>query len=384
MRGHITKRGKDSYSIVVSMGERDPETKKYKQHWETVRGTKKDAEKRLAELLNQIDKGLYIKPEKTTLAEYLERWLKDYVWPNLAPRTAEGYEHIIRKHLIPGLGKIQLSQLKPEHIQNYYAKQLSTGGQEEKGLSATTVRHHHMCLHSALKTAVKWELIARNPIDAIDPPHCHKQEMHTLTEAEVHKVLEIARETPYFALFYLALFTGLRRSELLALKWSDIDLNMGQLSISRSLHSLAGGKIIIRQTKTARSTRTVALSPSTVKVLKDHKGKQQAFRLLAGLCLNEDDFIFTNIDGKPLLPNTITHNWIKIIRKAGLNGIRLHDARHTHASLMLKQGVHPKIVQERLGHSSIQVTLDTYSHVTPGLQQAAAKGFDELISAKSN
>ncbi|WP_353915164.1 site-specific integrase [Dehalococcoides mccartyi] len=203
--------------------------------------------------------------------------------------------------------------------------------------------------------------------------------MHTLTEAEVHKVLETARETPYFALFYLALFTGLRRSELLALKWSDIDLNMGQLSISRSLHSLAGGKIIIRQTKTARSTRTVALSPSTVQVLKDHKCKQQAFKLLAGLHLNEDDFIFTNIDGKPLLPNTITHNWIKIIRKTGLNGIRLHDARHTHASLMLKQGVHPKIVQERLGHSSIQVTLDTYSHVTPGLQQAAAKGFDELI-----
>ncbi|MBF4483026.1 site-specific integrase [Dehalococcoides mccartyi] len=174
MRGHITKRGKDSYSIVISTGERDPETKKYKQHWETVRGTKKDAEKRLAELLNQIDKGLYIKPEKTTLAEYLERWLKDYVWPNLAPRTAEGYEHIIRRYIIPGLGKIQLAQLKPEHIQKYYANQLSIGGDKGIGLSPRTVRHHHMCLHSALKTAVKWELLIRNPLDAI-----HLQIFHT-------------------------------------------------------------------------------------------------------------------------------------------------------------------------------------------------------------
>lgn len=368
MRGHITKRGKDSYSIVISTGERDPETKKYKQHWETVRGTKKDAEKRLAELLNQIDKGLYIKPEKTTLAEYLERWLKDYVWPNLAPRTAEGYEHIIRRYIIPGLGKIQLAQLKPEHIQKYYANQLSIGGDKGIGLSPRTVRHHHMCLHSALKTAVKWELLIRNPLDAIDPPRCQKHEMHTLTEEAVHKVLEIANETPYFTLFYLALFTGLRRSELLALKWSAVDLIMCQLSVSRSLHVLSGGEIITRQTKTARSTRSVALSPSTVQVLKDHRDKQQAFKILAGSHLNNDDFIFTNIDGKPLLPNTITHNWIKLIRKTGLNGIRLHDARHTHASLMLKQGVHPKIVQERLGHSSIQVTLDTYSHVTPGLQ----------------
>lgn len=382
MRGHITKRGKDSYSIVISTGERDPETKKYKQHWETVRGTKKDAEKRLAELLNQIDKGLYIKPEKTTLAEYLERWLKDYVWPNLAPRTAEGYEHIIRRYIIPGLGKIQLAQLKPEHIQKYYANQLSIGGDKGIGLSPRTVRHHHMCLHSALKTAVKWELLIRNPLDAIDPPRCQKHEMHTLTEEAVHKVLEIANETPYFTLFYLALFTGLRRSELLALKWSAVDLIMCQLSVSRSLHVLSGGEIITRQTKTARSTRSVALSPSTVQVLKDHRDKQQAFKILAGSHLNNDDFIFTNIDGKPLLPNTITHNWIKIIRKAGLDGIRLHDARHTHASLMLKQGIHPKIVQERLGHSSIQVTLDTYSHVAPGLQQAAAKGFDELIVHK--
>lgn len=145
--------------------------------------------------------------------------------------------------------------------------------------------------------------------------------MHTLTEEAVHKVLEIANETPYFTLFYLALFTGLRRSELLALKWSAVDLIMCQLSVSRSLHVLSGGEIITRQTKTARSTRSVALSPSTVQVLKDHRDKQQAFKILAGSHLNNDDFIFTNIDGKPLLPNTITHNWIKIIRKAGLDGI---------------------------------------------------------------
>ncbi len=142
---------------------------------------------------------------------------------------------------------------------------------------------------------------------------------------------------------------------------------------------LSKGQVIIRPTKTAKSRRLVALSPSNALILKEHREKQEALRILSGITLKEEDFVFSQIDGKPLLPNTVTHNWIKLVRRTGLHGIRLHDARHSHASLMLKQGVHPKIVQERLGHSSIQVTLDTYSHVAPGLQQAAANKFDDII-----
>src|SRR4030042_1272100 len=155
MRGHIVKRGKDSYSIAISMG-KDATTGRYKQQWVSVKGTKKDAEKRLSELLHELDNGTFIKPGKTTLGEYLERWLKDYAWPNLAPRTAEGYEHIIRKHLIPQLRNITLTQLKPEHLQRYYSEKLSRGRCDGKGsLNPKTVRHHHVTLHNALQSAVK-------------------------------------------------------------------------------------------------------------------------------------------------------------------------------------------------------------------------------------
>jgi integrase len=379
MRGHITKRGKNSYSIAIRLG-KDPNTGKYLQSWFTVKGTKKDAEKRLAELLHQIDTGTFMKPGKTTLADFLERWLKDYAYANLAPRTAEGYETIIRQHLIPKLGNIPLMQLKPEHIQKYYAEMLSVGRSDGKGaLNPLTVRHHHMTLHNALKYAVKWGLLVRNPADAIDAPHSTHTEMNVMTEEDLNKFLEVIRPTPYYALFYTALFTGMRRSELLALRWSDIDLLLCQISVSRAMHRLKDGSIVFRPPKTAKGRRTVSLSPSTALVLEEHRKSHEALRILQGTPFALTDLVFAREDGSPLRPNAVTSAWLRLAKRAGLHDIRLHDARHTHASLMLRQGIHPKIVQERLGHSSIAITLDTYSHVTPGLQEAAAKRFDEVI-----
>jgi integrase len=378
MRGHIVKRYSDSYTIVLNLGI-DPSTGKRKQQWITVKGTKKDAEKRLAELLHQIDTGSFMKPGKTTVADYLQRWLKDYVQPNLSPRTAEGYESIIRCHLIPALGKIPLTQLKPEHIQHYYSDKLTSKClNRSNSTNPRTVRHHHMTLHCALEIAVKWGLVSRNVADAVEPPKEHHTEMHTMNEEDIHKFLEIAKSTEYYTLFYLALFTGMRRSELLALRWSDIDLLLCQLSVTRTLHHLRNGSIVFRQPKTDKGRRLIALTPSSVSVLKEYKGIQAAQMIVSGTTLKEEDLVFCQ-DGRPLLPGTVSHAWIHLIQRTGLKNIRLHDARHSHASLMLKQGIHPKIVQERLGHASIQITLDTYSHVAPGLQQAAANRFDELI-----
>jgi integrase len=379
MRGHIVKRYKNSYTIVLNLGT-DLETGKRKQQWISVKGTKKDAEKRLSELLSQVDNGIFIKPAKTTLADYLERWLKDYVWPNLAPRTAEGYEYIIRRHIMPALGKLTLTQLKPEHIQRYYANKLSSGRADGNGgLSAKTVRHHHVTLHDALQSAVKWGLLARNPADAVDAPRFQRPQMHIMDADEINKFLEAAKGTPYYAIFYVALFTGMRRSEYLALKWSDIDLILCQIYVTRSLHQLKDGSFVYRQPKSDKSRRMIALTPSTALVLREHKENQSSIKLMQGVLLKDEDLVFSQPDGSPYRPDTITHAWIKLARRVGLKGIRLHDARHSHASLMLKQGIHPKIVQERLGHSSIQITLDTYSHVAPGLQEAAAKRFDELL-----
>ena len=379
MRGHITKRGKNSYSIAISLG-KDANTGKYKYQWTTVKGTKKETEKRLSELLHQLDNGTFIKPGKTTLAEYLERWLKDYAWPNLVPRTAEGYQYIVRSHLIPSLGQVPLTQLKPEHLQRLYSEKLSAGRFDGKGgLSKRSVQYIHVTLHKALKNAVKLGMIGRNPADAVEPPRPQHHEMQTMNESDIHIFLELAKSTPYYALFYLALFTGMRRSELLALRWCDVDLLLCQLSVTRTIHQLHNGDIIFQQTKTDKSRRMVSLSPSTAIVLREHRELQEKMRQSLGLTLTDEDLVFCQIDGKPLLPDSITHAWMKLARRTGMKGIRLHDARHTHASLMLKQGIHPKIVQERLGHSSIQITLDTYSHVAPGLQQAAANRFDDIV-----
>lgn len=381
MKGSITKRSKNSWRIRVDLGH-DPQTGKRKQLSRDVKGTKAHAEQMLRATLTSLDTGTYVKPTKLTVGGFLDRWLRDYAWSNLAPRTAEGYEHIIRRHLIPKLGSIQLTQLKPEALQKYYSGKLASGRIDGKGgLSPKTVCHHHVTLHSALQSAVKWGLLVRNPADAVDAPRYQAPEMQTLDEQGINAFLQAAKPTPYYALFYLALYTGMRRSELLALRWVDVDLDMAQVSVKRTLHHIRNGAIVFCAPKTAKGRRSIDLPPSAALVLRDHRQEQEMMRTLLGILLREEDLVFSQPDGKPLMPDAVTHAWIKLARRAGLNGIRLHDARHTHASMMLKQGIHPKVVQERLGHAGIQITLDTYSHVVPGLQAAAALRFDESLKS---
>ena len=383
MRGSIIKRYENSYSIVINLG-KDPSTGKRKQRWYSVKGTKKQAEKRLAELLHELDTGMLVKPSKLTVAQYLDQWLQDSRG-NIAPNTAQTYAWFIDRHIKPTIGQIHLTTLRPERLQRLYSEKLTSGRRDGKGgLGSRSVRYIHTTIHKALKTAMKMGMIARNPADAVDIPKLERREMRVMTEIDLHIFLEYAGSTPYFALFYTALFTGMRRSELLALRWSDLDLLLCQASVTRSLHQLHNRELVFRQPKTAKGRRLIALSPSTVAVLKEHQAVQIEQRLAVGMTLQDDDLVFSQPDGKPLLPDSITVAWRNLARRSGLKGIRLHDARHTHASLLLKQGVHPKIVQERLGHASIAITLDTYSHVAPGLQQQAANGFDDMVLPVEN
>ena len=346
--------------------------------WVSVKGTRKEAEKRLSQILHELDTGTFMKPGKTTLGEFLEKWLGDYVKPNLSPRGSERYESIALVHLIPSLGSTKLAQLRPEHLQNHYAAKLS------EGFSALTVRYHHTVIHKALQTALKWGLVNRNVADGVDVPRAHYSEMQTWDEEDVAHFLEANEGSPYYPLFYTALFTGMRRSELLGLRWSDIDLLLCHVYVNRSLHHLKDGNYVFTQPKSARSRRTIALSPSAVMVLNEHRDRQALDRAKLGMLLKDDDLVFSTLEGQPLRPNTVSRAWARMAAQAGVKVIRLHDARHTHASLMLKHGIHPKVVQERLGHASIQITLDTYSHVAPGLQEAAATRFDKLVSPRYN
>ena len=251
-------------------------------------------------------------------------------------------------------------------------------------LTAQTVRHHHTALHKALQTAVEWGVLPRNIADAVKPPRAQRHEMQTWDEQEIGQFLEAAKATPHYALFYTAMFTGMRRSELLALRWQDVDLTLSQIHVSRSLHQVRDRSFVFRSTKTAKGRRPIDLPPSATQVLTDHWERQKLDRLMLGIPSKDEDLVFSHVDGTPLRPNSITRAWVMLAAHAGLKVIRFHDARHTHASIFLKLGVHPKIVQERLGHSTIAITLDTYSHVSPGLQEAAAKRFDEALSASYN
>ena len=277
MRGHIIKRYKDSYSIVLNLGI-DPSTGKRKQQWVSVKGTKKEAEKRLSELLHQLDNGIIMKPSKTTVKEFLERWLKDYQ-PNLSPRGYERYQGIIIRHLIPKLGNIALTQLKPEHLQKHYTMIQSSG------LSPRTVRYHHAVIHVALKTAVRWGLLTRNPADAVTVPRVHRNEMQTWSEYEVEQFLNAAKVSPSYALFYTALFT-LRRSELLGLKWENIDLLLGQIYVNR-LHQLKDGTYIFTEPKSVKN-RDYSLATFSNFVTQRTLQKQALDRIMMDKPLHEN------------------------------------------------------------------------------------------------
>jgi len=377
MKGHIRKRGTGSWEIAIDIG-KEPSTGQRRQHFETVRGGIKVAQKRMHELLLSVEQDSYIKPNRLTVAQFLVNWLRDYVRSNTAPKTAERYQGIVNVHLIPALGSLPVLALRPEQIQRYYTKALESGRRDGRGgLSALTVHKHHRILYEALKCGVRHGILVRNVAEAVDPPQGKSKKLTTLGPNEVQLILEAARETPYYVLFFALAYTGLRRGELLGLRWCDVNLEMSTLSVSQTLQQLQGGKYIFREPKSKYGRRQLALSPSLAIMLWEHRLKQEHARKMLGEPLSPTDLVFSHPAGNPFRPNTVTRAFQAIAESVGLKGARLHDLRHAHATILLQQGVHPKIVQERLGHSSVAITLDIYSHVLPGLQEAAARRFEE-------
>ncbi|MFH1560071.1 MAG: site-specific integrase [Chloroflexota bacterium] len=336
--------------------------------------TRAEANDKLQEFQGKQKQGIPLATSQTPLREYLEQWLEG-IQNRVRPSTYEGYEIMVRVHLIPALGHIRLGKLAPEHIEGAYAAMLA------EGKSAIVIEHAHLRLSKALNDAMRRQLIYRNACQAVTPPRAVRRELHPPDAQAIRRLLEAARSGEYYETLYTAFYTGLRRGELLALRWRDVDLNMGTVSVSRSLFRGKGGQSIYQDPKTAKGRRLVSLTPSTVLMLRGLRERQQGDALLRGYQVNEESLVFRYRDGAPILPRALDGAFKKIVRTTGMEDYRLHDARHAHATLMLRQGVHPKIVQERLGHSRIAVTLDIYSHVTPGLQEAAALRFEEGLNA---
>ena len=372
MNGTIRKRGKNSWQLIFDLP-RDADGKR-KQARRTVHGTKRGAETKLRELLAELDKGGYVAPTKESIESFLVRWLDTYAATNTSPRTQRDYRGIVHRYLVPTLGTLTLATLRPDHVQALYADMLA------RGLSARTVLHAHRVLREALGHAVKWRLISWNVCDAVDPPRPQRKQMTSMDDGEANRFLAVAEASQFKDVFFVALYTGMRRSEILALKWTEVDLERCTLSVVAGLHRLTGQGLVLLPTKTARSRRQVSITDEVVDLLHQIRGQQMVQRLSFGPAWHEAGFVFTKGDGSPLDPEKVTKEFARTAKEAGFSGIRLHDLRHTHASLMLKAGASPKSISERLGHASISITMDVYAHLLPGIQEEAAQTFSKLLA----
>ncbi|MER9125407.1 site-specific integrase [Mesorhizobium sp. M0959] len=377
MKGHIKERSPGKWAIVIDLYD---EAGKRRRKWHTFHTTsKRKAEEECARLITELKSGNYIEPTKQTIAEFLDEWLK-FVKPSVAPKTHERYAEILQKGVAPLLGDVTLAKLKTDRIDGALAKALTEGRRDGKGgLSPRTVHHMRRVLIKALSQAVTWERLTKNPATATTPPKVERKKMLAYDVRQTSELLDAIRPTRMFIPTLLAVMCGLRRGEILALRWGHVELgdNLRQLSVMESAEQTKEG-VRYKEPKSGKA-RTVSLSTTVLAELKSHRVRQAEEQLRLGMRVDADSFVVAQFDGAPIQPRSLTHEWVRIIGKTSLPRIRFHDLRHTHASQMLSAGVHPKVASERLGHSSIGITLDLYSHVMPGMQADAAEQVDAAI-----
>ena len=335
--------------------------------------TRGEVSEKLTKAMADRDDGLVFDADNLKVGEYLERWLVDSVLDTVRPTTYERYEQIVRIHVRPALGSVKLKNLTPVHVRGLYREKL------EAGLSARTVQYIHVTLHKALKQAVQDGLIPRNATEAVKAPQVRREEMRPLSGEQVKVLLEVARGDRLEALYVLAIHTGLRQGELLGLKWEDVDLESGTLRVRRTLVTAKGGPVLTAP-KTKGSRRSVKLTQGAVEALRSHLKHQLQEIDRAGSLWRENGLMFASESGEPLDRRYLTSCRYKaLLKRAELPMIRFHDLRHTCATLLLSKNVNPKIVSEMLGHASIAITLDTYSHVLPNMRDQAAAAMEEAL-----
>lgn len=376
-RGSIVRRG-DSWRLTVEL---PPDgSGKRRRLTETVTGTKKAAQRRLAELVLQADQHRLGATTRLTVAEYLDVWLRDHA-ATRAPKTFEVYTGLSR-YIIDRLGTVPLARLSPSHLVAFFTTLRQTPRQDGAGtLAPTTVHAVYRLLRTALNTAVRWRLLSRSPLDGVEAPRVPRREMQTLDAAQARDLLAAtaAEGVKWQAFFTVLLNAGCRPGELKALRWADVDLADGEMRLQRHVQRITGQGMVAGPTKTTTGRRPVALGADVVALLRKHRAEQAETRLRAGSLWQQLDLVFPNAFGGYLEGGTVERVFNRACRRADVPRIRLYDLRHTSASLLLASGVHPKIVSERLGHASVNLTLSTYSHVLPGLQQDAADTLEAAL-----
>lgn len=380
MAGTIYRRGQNTFQVRVFLGY-DPQTGKRRNHCKTIRGTKKDAEKYLTKILRELHTGTFVEPSRKTVREHLNEWLETTVRSRVRPQTYIDYKNIVRRYLsAASFAGIRLEHLTPAEIRGLYADL------QEKGLSARIVRYTHAVLRSALKQAVRDGLLFRNPAELVDLPRQERKEMAVLTPEEARKFLKAAESDRWHALWVLLVTTGIRPAEALALRWSDLDGNV--LRVQRTLVRRKGMGWFFAEPKTSKSRRSISLPKSALEALRAHRTRQAKERwdrqvkaqLGEGPEYEDLDLIFAAENGNPLDHQNLSARHFKpLLVKAKVKTVRMYDLRHTSATLGLVNGEHPKVVSERLGHSTINLTMDTYSHVLPEMRKEAADQMERLL-----
>jgi integrase len=335
--------------------------------------TRKVVQEQLTRALRELQQGLPIATDdRQTVEQYLRRWLEDAVRPSVRPKTHATYVGYARCHLIPDLGRLPLAKLSPHDVQAMLNRKLA------QGLSPRSGHHLRAILRRALSQAVRWGELPRNVAALVDPPQVPHHEARTLTPTEARHFLDAVSRDRLAALFAVALAVGLRQGEALGLRWEDVDLDGGQLAIRHALQRV-GGKLQLVEPKTRLSRRTIALPAFAVAALRKHRASQLREQLWAGSKWEEHGLVFTSTIGTPLDGTNVTHRLQRLLGEAGLPRLRFHDLRHTAATLLLTQGVHPRVVMDLLGHSQISLTMNTYSHVIPSLQRDAANQMEAVL-----
>lgn len=379
--GHIRERSPGSWEIRYALGT-DAATGKRRIATATVRGNRRDAEKELRRLLHTIDQNEHVDATRITVSQWLGSWLAA-VKPEVSPKSHERYDDIVAGFLIPELGNLSLAKLSPAHIQVAYTKWQTEGRRDGKtgGPSPRSRRHIHRILKSALGRAVEQQVIARNPADAFKKrlPKVERREMVTLDAEQSACLLSAIRHTRVYGPTMLALSTGMRRGEILAVRWKNIDLDRGMVRVVESLEQTKALGLRFKAPKTEKA-RAIALPRFATDELRRMKREQAEELLRLGVRQSGQTLAFARADGEPLQPRSLTHEFAYLVRRVkDVPRVRFHDLRHSHATQLLLAGVHPKIAQERLGHSTITTTLDLYSHVSENMQADAAALLDASL-----
>lgn len=393
-QGHIRPQGDGSWEIKFDLG-RDPLSGRRITKYVTFRGTKRKAQEELTRLLGQRNEGSYVEPTKMTVAQYLHHWLAADIDRRVAARTAARHRGIVEKNIIPKLGFVPVRKLTAVHIEAFETELLREGWakprakqkinegeeapvQEKRGLSAQTVQHVHRTLSQALSHAVRLGVLFKNPAKQVRPPRPPSREIRILEKGEITTLINAAKEVGLHIPILVAMTTGMRRGELLAVRWSDIDLKAASLTVNRSLERIKG-TFEFKSPKTKTSRRTISLPAITVEALREHYKVHLEERFRLGLGRDPGGLVLSRADGQPMDPDTLSKSFRRLVATAKVTPITFHGLRHTHISHLLMEGVHVKVVSERAGHANVNITLGVYAAYIPNMQADAALRVDAWL-----